>query len=258
MAFPESEAVLIARFALVVVYFYMFWFFRKNFLKSKESGFVNKFFVGYAFFFLALFIFQIGMSLYTLSDYLAPGSTSWLRTDFPGADNPANTANLFFLYNLVLPLYITGVAFMLVLIAGQIYPLELTLNWSKSPGTKYLLIVAAALMPVFIPAVTWTIYTFVVCLAALIGVVYGLFMNIFVNIKIAAVSTGDLRRRSIAIIFASILFYLGFIWTLEIGEISLGRIFDIPGYTMQWDIVFGCFIQGISALLYRQGLKIRG
>jgi hypothetical protein len=82
-------------------------------------------------------------------------------------------------------------------------------------------------------------------------------MNIGVNIKLAAVSTGELRRRSISIIFASLFFYLGFIWTLEIGEISLGTIFSIAGYASAWDTVFGSVLQVISALLYRQGLRIK-
>jgi hypothetical protein len=253
----ENDAVLVARFCLVAAYFYMFWFFRKNYLKSKTAGFTNKFFVGYAFFFGVLFAFQIGISVYELSEYLVPGSTTWLRADFPGANVEANLDAVLFLYNLVLPLYIIGVSSMVLLIAGQVYPLELTLNWNKSPITKYLIIVSAGLMLVFIPAITWTLYTFVFCFASILGVAIGLVMNIGVNIKIAVVSTGELRRRSIAIIFASLLFYVGFIWTLEIGEISIGAIFNIAGFSLKWDLVFGSILQGFSALLYRQGLRMK-
>jgi hypothetical protein len=253
----ENELALITRFCLVAVYFYMFWFFRTNYLKSKAAGFINKFFVGYAFFFGVLCAFQIGISIYVLTEYLAPGSTAWVRADFPGADFQANKDTLFFLYNIVQPLYILGVSSMVLLIAGQVYPLELTLNWNKTIITKYLLIVSVGATFVFIPALTWSLYAFIFCFGAVLGVVIGLVMNIGVNIKIAAVSAGELRRRSISIIFASLLFYSGFIWTLEIGEISLGAIFSIAGYVTEWDIMFGSALQVISALLYRQGLRMK-
>jgi hypothetical protein len=251
----EKEIVLVTRFCIIAVYFYMFVFFRKNYLKSKAAGFTNKFFVGYAFFFLALFALQVGMSFYELADYVAPGSGAWVRESFPG--EVEGRAAVLFLYNLVQPLYILGVSGMVLLIAAQVYPLELTLNWNKTIITKYLIIVSASMLLVFIPALTWTLFTFIICFAAVLGVVLGLVMNMGVNIKLAAVSTGELRKRSIAIIFASLLFYFGFIWTLEIQEISLGELFSIASYQTEWDIVFGYVLQVISAILYRQGLRMR-
>nr|MDO8087958.1 hypothetical protein [Candidatus Sigynarchaeum springense] len=247
MAF-ETEIVLITRFCLVGVYFYMFWFFRKNYIKSKAAGFINKFFVGYAFFFLVLFGFQVGYSITEMGDYFHWFSTAWIRGDFLGYSEPDIIAPTLFLYNLVQPIFILGIASLMLLIAGQVYPLELTLNWNKAIITKYLLIVAAGVMTIFIPVLTWTYYAFGFLLAAIVGVIIGLLMNIGVNAKLARISTGELRRRSITIIFASILFYLGFIWTLEIKEISLGDF--------AWDTAFGSILQGISAILYRQGLRI--
>ncbi len=252
MAF-EKEILLVTRFCIIGIYFYMFWFFRKNYLKSKAAGFINKFFVGYALFFLALFAFQIGMSFYELARYIAPNTVAWVRESFPG--QAEGQAAVFFLYNLVQPVNLLGVSGMLVLIAAQVYPLELTLDWNKWIITKYLLIVSIGTIIVFIPALTWTLYTFIICLAAVLGVVLGLVMNMGVNIRLAAVSTGELRKRSIAIIFASVLFYFGFIWTLDIQEISIAKPFGFP---TEWDTVFGYVLQVISAFLYRQGLRIKG
>lgn len=254
MAF-EKEIVLVTRFCIIALYFYMFMFFRKNYLKSKAAGFTNKFFVGYAFFFAALCAFQVGISLYDLALYIDPASVSWVRESFPG--EAEGRAAVLFLYNLVQPLYILGLSAMLLLIAAQVYPLELTLNWNKTIVTKYIVIVAAGTMLIFIPVLTWSLYSFIFCLSAILGVVLGLVMNMGVNIKLATASTGELRIRSIAIIFASLLFYFGFIWTLEIQEISLGEIFNIAGYSSRWDTVFGYALQVISAILYRQGLRIR-
>lgn len=247
MAF-ETETVLITRICLVGVYFYMFWFFRNNYLKSKAVGFINKFFVGYAFFFLVLFGFQVGYAITELGDYFHWFSTAWIRGDFLGTGDDAVMAPTLFLYNLVQPIFILGIASLMLLVAGQVYPLELTLNWNKTIITKYLLIVAAGVMTIFIPVLTWTYYAFGFLFAAILGMVIGLLMNIGVNAKLARETTGELRKRSITIIFASLLFYMGFIWTLEIEEISLGDF--------AWDTVFGSVLQGFSALLYRRGLRI--
>nr|MDO8085892.1 hypothetical protein [Candidatus Sigynarchaeum springense] len=249
----EDEIALAARIALILVYLYLFVFFQKNYVKSKQSSFVNKYFFGYAYFFFVLFCFQVVLSIYVITSYFAPASTAWLRANFPGKDDPMNRANLFFLYNLVMPLYIFGMTSILVLIAGQIYPLETTINWRRVPGTKYMIIVAVSVLFVFIPGITWTIYSFIVFLGSIIGVLYGLIFNVGVNIRIAIRSTGELRRQSIIIILASLLFYAGFIYTLEIAEISLGRIVGIV-ISMDWDITFGCILQGLAALLYKTGL----
>ncbi len=253
----EDELAIISRFALIIVYLFMFVFFTRNYRKSKESGFVNKFFLGYAVFFFALFCVQIGLSMDALFSYLGIPGTGWIRADFPGADDPANVAKVAVLSNMVLPIYILGLAALLCLLAAQIYPLEQTLNWRRAPGTIFLVCVSGGLMLVFIPALTWSTFTLVMMFASIAGMLYGLIINVGVNIKLAAVSTGDLRRRSVSIIFASILFYLGFIYTLEIGEISLRVITGISGLSLKWDIIFGCALQMVSALLYWNGLRVR-
>ncbi len=254
----EIEIALVTRFCLVFVYLYVFIFFRRNYLRSKAAGFVNKFFVGYAFFFLVFFAIQIGISLFELTKYLQAGVADWIEEGFPDPINLADKDNLFFLYSLAKPIFVLGISAIMILIAGQIYPLELTLGWKRNILSKYLIVVSAGVMLIFIPALTWFLYAFCFFMAALIGVVIGLVMNIGVNIKLARESTGELRRRSVAIIFASLLFYMGFIYTLKIKEISLGELFSITGYVMEWDIVFGSVLQVISALLYRQGLRMKG
>ncbi|MEX2682691.1 MAG: hypothetical protein Q6373_013905 [Candidatus Sigynarchaeota archaeon] len=254
MAF-ENELVLIARFVIVVVYLYMFLFFRKNYLKSKAAGFTNKFFVGYAFFFLVLFCYQLGYSISELGSALHLFDSSWLEGDFPGYSE-SHRAILFFVLKMVKPIFIIGISSLMLLIAGQVYPLELTLNWNRWIITKFLIIVSIGVLFIFIPQLTWTYYSFVLCTAAVLGVVIGLVMNMGINIKLAKESTGELRVRSIAIIFASLLFYIGFIYTLSIMEISVTRPFGISEWA-KWDTIFGYILQIISAILYRQGLRIR-
>lgn len=251
----EELIAALARIALIGVYFYMFYFFRSNYIKSKQSGFVNKFFIGYGVFFLALFGFQIGLSIYSVLDIIDPSLVNWIRESFPGSEIPGNVEKILFLENLILPLYILGLAGILILIGAQIYPIEETIGWKRTPGTKILFIISGGLLLIFIPAITWSYYSFIMVTSSILGFAYGLILNLAVNIKIAVASTGDLRKRSISIIFASFLFYLGFLYTLEIQEISLEAItgLNIP---MDWDTVLGCVLQTLAALLYRQGLKI--
>ena len=211
--------------------------------------------MGYAIFFAVLFFFQIGISFYSIMNELFPDTVEWLRNPFPGEGIEENKDKIFFLYNLVQPLYIIGLMPLLLLISMQIYPVEKTLNWERTPGTKILIITSISMSVIFIPILTWSYYTFITLVLALFGFIYGLLVNIGVNIKLAAMSTGEIRKRSVAIIFASILFYLGFLWTLEIQEISIARM--IGGIDSAWDITLGCVVQGISALMYYQGLKIK-
>nr|MDO8117114.1 hypothetical protein [Candidatus Sigynarchaeota archaeon] len=174
----EDELAIIFRFAVIVGFFLMFVFFMRNYRKSKESGFVNKFFLGYAVFFFALFCVQIGLSMDALLSYLHVPGTGWIKADFPGADDPDNVAKVAVLSNMVLPIYILGLAALLCLLAAQIYPLEQTLNWKHAPGTVFLVSVAIALMLVFIPGITWSMYTLVLLFASIGGILYGLIINV--------------------------------------------------------------------------------
>lgn len=233
---------------LIFVYLTVAVFFIKKYKKSKAAGFANMFFLGYAIFFTALFSVQIALAGDALWGYLEPTATNWLRGQFPGHDIPENQDKILFLYNTVQPLYIIGLSALLLLQAAQIYPLEKTVNWERAIGTKTLVVIAVGLWLVFIPALTWTYLTFALLFGTILGIVYGLVINVGVNIKLAVMTTGDLRKRSLAIIFASILFYFGFIITLEIQELSItgdGKL----------DIVLGCIIQTLSAILYWRGLR---
>ncbi|MHA1793934.1 MAG: hypothetical protein ACTSVI_14935 [Promethearchaeota archaeon] len=255
MVEASQIAAFFARLSLAFIYFGVFFFFKKNYVKAKKNGFVNKFFLGYAAFYIFLFGFQVTQVIYALDrDILATNFFESASQMFPLPPG-SSTDSVPYLSNLVRPLYVFGLAALSCLVGMQIYPLELVINWKKWPITKFLLVTAAGLMLVFIPAFTWTLYSFFIFLACLIGIILGLILNIGVNIKLAFVSTGELRKRSIFIIFASLLFYLGFLWTLEIKEISL----MVPlGLNSDFDIVFGSIIQGISSACYFIGLRSKG
>lgn len=250
MAF-ETELALISRFALIFVYLYIFVFFLKNYVKSKKSGFKNDFFLGYAIFFGALFFFQIGLSSIEFLDrYVYPGVLNAMKGDF---DTKPVGFELPIFDNLLTPIFVVGLIMMMVLLIGQINPVEKIINWKKKPITIYLIIVMVMLILVFVPILTFTLFSTVAFFLCIIGMALGLLLNVGVNIRLAHVSTGDLKKRSIMIIFGTIFFYLGFLWTLEIQEISLGQLF--PVWSTKLDVVVGSITQGLAGFFFRLGLK---
>nr|MDO8112037.1 hypothetical protein [Candidatus Sigynarchaeota archaeon] len=249
----EGTLVLAGRVLLFVVYLVLFLFFRKNYVQSKKNGLPNKFSLGYEVFFGFLFVYG---ALSVLDEILAlstgTGFIGNLDTDFsvlygitPGYDLT--------LPNLANPLYLIGIMILMLLLAAQVYPLEVVLGWKRTPGTIYLFAITIAIIPVFIPALSYSIYTEIVMFGAIGGVLIGLVLNIGINIRLAATTTGDLKKRSISIIFASILFYVGFLMALKIAEISI--LYQIFGTPLEYDIFLGCILQAIAAILYWRGLR---
>jgi len=250
----DEMVAVITRFVMIAVYAYMVLFFKKSYKKQKDAGFVNKFFMGYLLFFLALLIYQVGISIYQIG--MALGYIPGGQPMFPMEVGFDPDTVVFFLSNLMRPVFIIGLVGVEALIAAQIYPLEVAIGWKRTPGTIIMFITCGLLFLMFIPLLTWTYYSFVVLLIACAGVLYGFFMNIGVNIKMAKISTGEVRRRSVFIILASMLFYIGFLWTLEVGWTeSIINIFAPISVSLKWDVLAGSILQAISALLYRSGLN---
>jgi hypothetical protein len=250
-------AAIIARFTLIFVYVYMAFFFKKSYKKQKEAGFVNKFFMGYLLFFLSLVVYQIGISIYQLGTVLEIPFFSGWQLPFPMEVGFDPSSVVFFMGNMMRPLFVVGIIGAEALIAAQIYPLETALGWKRTPGTIFMFITCGLLFIMLIPLLTWTYYSFVVLLLSYAGVLYGFFMNIGVNLKMARATTGEVRRRSLMIIVASMCFYIGFLWTLEVGWTEgIINIF-IPGasISLKWDVLVGSILQAFSAILYRSGLN---
>ncbi|MEX2685070.1 MAG: hypothetical protein Q6373_026080 [Candidatus Sigynarchaeota archaeon] len=250
----ESWSVLVGRVAIFIVYFMLALFFRKNYAKSKKDGLPNKFALGYALFFGflsfygAMGIVDQGLHVFTAGG----GFISKIGKEFDVLYGITPAYGLI-LPNLANPLYLIGLAILMLLLAAQVYPLELALNWKRIPATIYLFAIAAATIPIYIPAVSYSLYTDIVTIGTVGGMLLGLVLNIGINIKLASTSAGDLRKRSLSIIFASILFYIGFLLTLNIVELAI--IHQIAGTPVEYDVVLGYAIQAIAALLYWRGLR---
>ena len=143
----EDGLVFAGRILIFVVYLVLFLFFRKNYMKSKVDGLPNKFSLGYAFFFGALFFFGLMSVINDVLNIFVPGSgfIGNLDTDFSTLYGITPGYELI-LPKLANPLYLVGILVLMILLATQVYPLEVVLNWKKLPGTKYLIIIAAAIL----------------------------------------------------------------------------------------------------------------
>jgi hypothetical protein len=252
---PESWSILIGRALIFAVYFVLFLFFRKGYAKSKKDGLPNKFLLGYALFF-GFLSFYGAMSLVDQSLTVftsAGGFIGKLDVSFDVLYGLPPNPDLLF-PQLANPLYLLGIMILMLLMAAQVYPLEMVLNWKRAPATTFLFIVAAAIVPAYFPALCLTIYMDIVTGCVIGGILLGLVLNIGINIKLVATTAGDLRKRSLCIIFASILFYVGFLLALKIAELSiLNRIFGTPA---DYDVVLGYGVQSVAALLYWRGLRL--
>lgn len=250
----ENWMVLAGRVLILVTYTFLAVFFKKTYGRSKADGLPNKFALGYALFFGFLACYGVMSVINEILVLTVPGGgfIAQLDTRFAVLYGLTPTYSLV-LPNLANPLYLIGLMILMLLLAAQVYPLEVVLGWKRQPGTFYLFAIAAAIPVVFIPAVSYSLYTDIVVFGTIAGMLIGLIMNIGINIRLAATTTGDLRKRSLSIIFASILFYVGFLMSLKIAEISL--LYQLVGTPMGYDIFLGCVVQAIAAVLYWRGLR---
>ncbi len=247
MALEDVIAVLF-RYALTVVYTGVVIFFVRGFARSKAAGLPNKFFLGFSIMFLAILGIIAGIAVFETINLISPG-TAYLSSYFPGYDPTTDQTGVFL--NFCRPLFVLAFIACNIMIAGQIYPLELAINWKKAPVTKLLVITGLAAFLIFIPGITYSFVTQILIVACIGSLLLGFLLNIGVNIHLCRVSTGQIRRRSLFIILAFICFYVGFVWALEVGW---SRLF-IPGAPYEYDVIFGSILQMVAAVFYWVGFR---
>ncbi len=247
---PDDLMALLFRYGLTAVYIAILLFFKKGYQKSKAAGMPNKFFLGFSFMFLVLLGILGGIDVYETINAFAPGTLN-MQVPFPGYYDPMIYPIVGIFRNFCRPLFLLAFIAGNILIAGQVYPLELAIGWKKVPVTKMMVVSGAALCLVFIPGITFSILTQVLFVASIFCLVLGFFLNIGVNIHLFRISTGQIRQRSLFIILAFICFYVGFVWALEVGWTEL----FIPGATLKYDVIFGSILQMVAAIFYWIGFR---
>jgi hypothetical protein len=251
-----SWLTFIGRVLILAVYLVLFFFFKKGYAKSKRDGLPNKFLLGYALFFGFMTFYGamsvVDQSLIVFTNY--GGIIGKLDVDFSELYGiPVGYALIF--NSLANPLYLLGLMILTLLLAAQVYPLEMVLGWKRPLATYYLFISAAAILPAYFPALCYTVYTDIVSFMVIGGVILGLVLNIGINSKLAATTTGDLKKRSLSIIFASALFYAGFLMSLKFDAVSILYTVSDGVISMDWDVLIGYVLQTVSSLLYWRGLR---
>lgn len=241
MGFDMVWAAVIARFVLVPLFAFMAILFFKKYRASQ-----NKYFNGYFVFFLLLTIVQVSVAVADIMTILQPESV-WANTSsakFP--DYEANVSKLWIFFNLVRPYYILIYIVLLVALAGQIQPIEVILKQDRHILSRALFLCTTVLVLVYIPALTYSLFTIIIMSITNLLVFIGFLFNVFMNLSLALKTVGEVRKRSLLVLFGFIIFIIGTLWGLKMGW---SVIFN-PNWHHNEDVIIGAIISGVSIYCY--------
>ena len=164
------------RLGLLLVYTYMIIFFTRNYRKSVDAGVPNKFFVGFKYVFILMMIMTTLLTFFGLLKEFYPNIRS-IEAMFPGYEDPEKLAQVGIFANMTRPLYVFAFIMVTLVIAGQVYPLEVIMNWQKRPITIFMILAATLMGFIYIPPLTYTIFT------QIAFIIFWYFMNVTSNQK---------------------------------------------------------------------------
>ncbi len=254
MAFElDNFLALVFRLGIMVVVFYLlFQKFYRDYQKSKKSGFVNYYFLGFSALFLIMLIFHILYGSYELYSNTVADPVN-LKSQFnwysESEDWIGKIAN-----NQMRPAYLIFYFLTNLVLAAQIYPLELANGWKKNPVMRTIIVCGSSLWLNFIPAIGTSAAAAIIVILGFAGIGIGFLTNIAINIKLYIKSAGVLRRRALYAIFAFIFFAVGILWSMEMG---FGEAIH-ESISYRWDVVVGSVLQIVGAFFYRVGYSKEG
>jgi hypothetical protein len=237
---------LIFRFGLIFVYLGMAIYFNTAYKKTKQEGFVNNFFRSFAIFFFILMVFHVIYATYELYFRIIPNPID-LKLRFPWYVSQSNLLDE--IGYQVRPLYLFFYSLLNYVIAALVYPLEQAMQWKRNFFTKLNILCGTLLWTLWIPALSYTYYTFIPIIMNFVGIGLGFILYIGVNIKLFKQSTGAIRTQSLYAIFAFFFLAFGLYVALEVGFFGWFGL-DL---SYRWEVVFGSAVQLISVVFYRLG-----
>ncbi|HMF29857.1 MAG TPA: DUF998 domain-containing protein [Candidatus Lokiarchaeia archaeon] len=247
----QTDAIfaIIFRYGMIILYLYLFDYFYRGYQASKKAGFPNQFFLGFVFLFAILVIFHVVYGTYELYQQLVPNYVN-LQAQFPWYQPQGNAIDI--VAAQVRPIFLFFYFLMNCVIATQVYPLEKAIGWKTTPVTKIMIVFGCSLWLLFIPALSYTYFSYVPITLGFVGIFLGFVINIGANIKIFKDSTGALRRQAVYAILAFLFLGVGLLWAFEV---NFGPSIN-PAITNNDDVVIGCCIQLASAVFYRRGFQV--
>ncbi|MHA1732493.1 MAG: hypothetical protein ACTSU5_11150 [Promethearchaeota archaeon] len=247
----DDTLALACRFGMAAVYFYLLFYFRREYAKSKQTEYPNKFFLAFVVLFSILVSFHLIYGTYELYTRVAENPVN-LKDYFPWYVEQGNFVDT--MANQVRPLYLVFYFIMNCVMAALAYPLEQAMGWRKSPFTILILACGSSLWLLFIPALSYTYFALVPISLGFLGFTLGFGLIIGVNVKLFHDSTGDVRARSLKAIVAFLCLGLGLILSMEVGWFTSLH----PALTYRWEVVIGSGIQVVGSVAYRVGFKAKG
>jgi hypothetical protein len=215
---------------------------------AKEDGAppeTTRYFLGYSLFFFITGVTLLGVGADKLLQLLGKAPMEFTAR-FPYGD-PNDSG---FLANFTRPLYLALLLLVLLLFATQVAPLEYMV-WKKQYVTVFLVISTALVATVYIPALTYGLYSMIVIMTAFVAILLAFLLNFGMNLSIYFKTTGDLRRRAGFIAVGFFVFLIGLVWSMEVGWTK--GLTGVSGY--EWDVAVGSVIILGGGLLMFRGFK---
>jgi hypothetical protein len=251
---------LIARGLLIPLFLLMtisFW--RKY--KSNHS----KYFFGYIIFFFLLFFTQ---SLVFLSDLFLAFS---IQGDIPTITNIRFTnydenriilvnylSNLGFNYdlaywitNFIRPTYLIIYLIVMIAVGSQIQPLEIINKQKHLYLSSFMFLLIPFIVVIFIPQITFSLYSSILVVLGLLTVLFGFFYNILMNLYLVVKSPGELRTRSLFVLTGFILLVGGLVITMRVGLVKS----FLPNEGTFWDVPVGVLVSMLGLYCYTRGFR---
>jgi hypothetical protein len=142
------------------------------------------------------------------------------------------------------PMFLIFYFIMTIVFTVQVYPLEKAIGWEKTPFTKTIIILGSLNWLMWIPVLTNTYLRVITVVSGFAALIFGVSLNIGVNLKLFKTSVGNLRTQSFYAFLAFLMLALGLAISMELGW--------IPDISYRWEVVIGCVIQLFAAFLYRK------
>lgn len=233
---------VLARGILIPCFLSMVYMFRKKYNENK-----NVYFNGFFIFFI---VFSFTQAVVFCTDLIGlindDIDLGLLSTSSFSYTSPENEAKLSYFANFVRPSYLLIFFVVLLALGSQVQPLEITLNKEKRLISRAIFLALPLVGLVYIPFLTFSVYTVAVIVYSLAVVVIGFLFNILMSIILFFKSVGEIRKRSFFVLLGFLMLLFGTVWGMRIG---LSEAIN-PNWGYDHDVIFGSIMTILGTLSY--------
>lgn len=242
MAFDINLLAVIARGITFPILFLMAALFRKRY---KES--LNQYFNGYFLFFIAMSLIQLVTFFLDVISYIGIWENVAAFSDARFDDYIDDYANtLLYIDNFVRPSYLLIFIALFIAIASQVQPLEVFSQNEKRILSRLNFLCIPLIALIYVPFIRYTYYSVIALSIGVLAIAFGLLYNVFMNLRLAIKSVGELRKRFLIVLIGFVLFMVGIVGSARTGMFKAIN----PAISMDHEVIIGSVIIIFAAFLY--------